>query len=55
MKLLVTLFFALAVVAANAAQGLDADTDKGAHIIQFDGISTPRAVSFKAKLERLDG
>ncbi len=32
---------------------LDADTDKGAHIIQFDGISTPRAVSFKAKLERL--
>ena len=34
---------------------LDADADKGAHIIQFDGISTPRAVSFKAKLERLDG
>ncbi|MBQ2058797.1 MAG: UvrD-helicase domain-containing protein, partial [Firmicutes bacterium] len=32
---------------------LDADTDKGAHILQFDGISTPRAVSFKAKLERL--
>ena len=34
---------------------LDADADKGAHIIRFDGISTPRAVSFKAKLERLDG
>nr|MCR5552826.1 ATP-binding domain-containing protein [Oscillospiraceae bacterium] len=32
---------------------LDADTGKGAHIIQFDGISTPRAVSFKAKLERI--
>ena len=32
---------------------LDADMDKGAHRIQFDGISTPRAVSFKAKLERL--
>ena len=32
---------------------LDADTDRGAHIIQFDGISTPRAVSFKAKLERI--
>ena len=32
---------------------LDADTDKGAHVIQFDGISTPRAVSFKAKLERI--
>ena len=32
---------------------LDADLDKSAHIIQFDGISTPRAVSFRAKLERL--
>ena len=31
----------------------DVDTDKGAHIIRFDGISTPRAVSFKAKLERI--
>jgi len=30
---------------------LDADLDKGAHIIQFDGVSTPRAVSFKAKLD----
>ena len=32
---------------------LDADKDKAAHIIQFDGISTPRAVSFRARLERL--
>ena len=32
---------------------LDTDLDRSAHIIQFDGISTPRAVSFKAKLERL--
>ena len=32
---------------------LDADLDKGAHRIQFDSVSTPRAVSFKAKLERL--
>ena len=32
---------------------LDTDVDRSAHIIQFDGISTPRAVSFKAKLERL--
>ena len=32
---------------------LDADTDRGAHIIQFDDISTPRSVSFKAKLEKL--
>ncbi len=37
----------------GAGTVLDADTDRGAHIIQFDGISTPRAVSFKAKLERL--
>ena len=34
---------------------LEADENRAAHIIQFDGISTPRAVSFKAKLERLDG
>ena len=29
------------------------DTDKGAHIVQFDGIATPRKISFKAKLERI--
>ena len=27
------------------------DEDKGAHIVQFDGAATPRAISFKAKLE----
>ena len=32
---------------------LDADMDKGAHIIQFDDLSTPRVLSFKAKLEIL--
>ena len=32
---------------------LEADTDKGAHIIQFDDLPTPRALSFKAKLEKL--
>ena len=26
------------------------DTDKGAHIVQFDDMPTPRAISFKAKL-----
>lgn len=29
------------------------DTDKGAHVVQFDGMSTPRKISFKAKLERI--
>ena len=32
---------------------LEVDTDKGAHLIQFDDLPTPRAVSFKAKLETL--
>ena len=32
---------------------LGADIDKGAHLIRFDDLSTPRSVSFKAKLERL--
>ena len=32
---------------------LEADPDKGAHIIRFDDLSTPRALSFKAKLEKL--
>ena len=32
---------------------LDVDTDKNAHIIQFDDLTTPRALSFKAKLEKL--
>ncbi|MBQ9646899.1 MAG: UvrD-helicase domain-containing protein, partial [Oscillospiraceae bacterium] len=27
------------------------DTDKGAHIVQFDDMNTPRAISFRAKLE----
>lgn len=29
----------------------DVDTNRSAYIVQFDGISTPRAISFKAKLE----
>lgn len=31
----------------------DIDTDKGAHIIQFDDMPTPRAISFKSKLEKI--
>ena len=29
----------------------DVDTDKGAHLIKFDTIDTPRMISFKVKLE----
>ena len=31
---------------------LDVDTEKGAHVIQFDDLPTPRSISFRAKLER---
>lgn len=32
---------------------VEVDTDKGAHLVQFDGMSTPRAISFRAKLQKL--
>lgn len=32
---------------------VDVDTDKGAHVIRFDGIPTPRSISFRSKLEKL--
>ncbi len=32
---------------------VDIDTDKGAHVVKFDGIDTPRAISFRAKLARV--
>ena len=31
----------------------DVDKDKGAHVVQFDGMDTPRTISFRAKLEKL--
>ena len=30
---------------------VDVDLDKQAHVIQFDGIETPRSISFRARLE----
>ena len=33
---------------------LSVDMDKGAHLVQFDSMSTPRKISFRAKLERLE-
>ena len=32
---------------------LGADCDSGAHVIQFDNMSTPRNISFKVKMEIL--
>ena len=33
---------------------LEADTERGAHIVRFDAMDTPRAIAFRAKLERLE-
>ena len=33
---------------------VDVDTARGAHIVRFDGIATPRAISFRAKLEAME-
>ena len=32
---------------------LEADTDRGAHLVKFDSVDTPRAIAFRAKLEVL--
>ena len=32
---------------------LDVDLDKGAHLVQFDAMDTPRQISFRAKLETM--
>ena len=32
---------------------VDVNTEKGAHIVRFDGMDTPRAISFRAKLRKL--
>ena len=29
------------------------DMDAGAHVVQFDTMATPRKISFRAKLERI--
>jgi len=34
---------------------LDIDEGKSAFLIQYDSLSTPRKISFKAKLERAEG
>ena len=31
----------------------DVDKDKGAHVVQFDSMDTPRTISFRAKLEKV--
>ena len=51
------LFFREGERVTHAAFGLgtvlSVDMDKGAHLVQFDSMSTPRRISFRAKLERL--
>ena len=32
---------------------MDVDNNKGAHIIKFDAIDTPRTISFKVKIEKM--
>lgn len=32
---------------------MDVDNNKGAHIIKFDAMDTPRTISFKVKIEKL--
>ena len=33
---------------------VDIDRNRGAHVVKFDGIATPRAISFRAKLEAIE-
>ena len=32
---------------------VEVDMERGAHVVQFDGVATPRRISFRAKLEKL--
>ena len=40
------------VFGAGTVVGID--TDRGAYLVQFDSIDTPRSISFRAKLERME-
>jgi DNA helicase-2/ATP-dependent DNA helicase PcrA len=33
---------------------IDLDTDRGAYVIKFDSVETPRALSFRIKLEKCE-
>ncbi len=37
----------------GAGTVVDVDLEKNAHVVQFDGMDTPRSISFRAKLELL--
>ena len=32
---------------------VEVDMERGAHVVQFDGVATPRRISFRARLEKL--
>ena len=38
----------------GAGTVLDVDMDKGPHVVQFDEMETPRKISFRAKLEKIE-
>ena len=37
----------------GAGTVIDVDRDKGAHVVQFDNMETPRNISFRARLEKI--
>lgn len=37
----------------GAGTVVDIDSEKGAHVVKFDGIETPRSISFRAKLVKI--
>ena len=42
------------VVSADAGNIITKGTDKGAYLIKFEGLDTPREISFKVKMEKLN-
>ena len=54
-----TALFAVGQRVRHAAFGLgtvlEVDLDRGAHVVQFDGMKTPRNISFRARLEKAQG
>ena len=45
----------LASLHRRGARVLGVDLDKGAHLVKFDDMETPRMISFRAKLEAIGG
>ena len=41
-------------VLLGAGTVIEVDTERGAHVVKFDGMDTPRAISFRAKLTKTE-